>query len=217
MSPSNIAISAIIFDAGDVLVHQIPDEDLEVMTTFYSRYSGYDKSELSFHFTQLYEKIRTLKPNSKINFVEMKLDNQPKLKLPISLFCEYEVEKFWKNPDPLLKETFIYLRKQGYRIAILTDSALPSDKIRKILNHVSPYIHSIVSSRDIGTMKPDQSMYSAILKRLNISAKKGLFIGHDIEEIQGASEVGLFHENYEEIGSLERLIEVIHQKYVFYE
>ncbi|MFX0052451.1 MAG: HAD family hydrolase [Candidatus Hodarchaeota archaeon] len=217
MPLAKIAISALIFDAGDVLVHPIPDEDVEVMRTFYSRYYRYNKSELRFYFTQLYEKIRTLNPDSKINFEEVKLNNQPQLKLPISLFCEYEVEKFWKNPDPLLKETLIYLRKQGYRIAILTDSALLSDKIRNILNHVSPYIHSIVSSRDVGAMKPDQRMYSAVLKQLNISAEKGLFIGHDIEEIQGALEVGLFCENYEVIGSLKRLIDVIYQKYVFYE
>lgn len=217
MSLVKKAISAIIFDAGDVLVHQIPDDDVNAIKTIYSKFSEYNKAELSVYFTQLYEKTRILGSGSNTDIVKVELHDQTNLTLPIHLICQYEIMKWWQNPDPLLKETFIDLRKEGFRLAILTDSVLPSKTIRDILNHVSPYIHTIVSSRDIGAMKPDHRMYSAVLDQLNISAKKGLFIAHDIEELQGALEVGLFCENYEEIESLQKLIEVIRHKYVFSE
>ncbi|MFX0184377.1 MAG: HAD family hydrolase [Candidatus Hodarchaeota archaeon] len=217
MSRVKKAISAIIFDAGDVLVHQTPDEDVNVTKTIHSKLSGNNKVSLSEYFTQIYDKTRILGSGSKIEFVKIELPDQTNLTLPIQLICQYEIMKWWQNPDPQLEETLIDLWKQGFRLAILTDSVLPSATIRDILNQVSPYIHTIVSSRDVGAMKPDHRMYSAVLDQLNISAKKGLFIAHDVEEIQGALEVGLFCENYEEIKSLQNLIEVIRQKYVFSE
>ncbi len=121
------------------------------------------------------------------------------------------------NPAEDLEDTINHLRMFGYRIGILTDSALQSPAIREILSSISYRIHTIVSSRDVGKMKPNSLMYDTILRKMNIPANKALFVGHDSEELIGAKEAGMYHENFENYGSLTRLLQVIQTKYVFSE
>ena len=63
-------------------------------------------------------------------------------------------------------------------------------------------------------MKPHKQMYSEILLTLEIPPNKALFIAHDPDEINGALESGLFCENYELIGDLNKLLELIQRKYI---
>jgi FMN phosphatase YigB (HAD superfamily) len=211
METSRIPISAIIFDAGDILVHKIPDDQVKVWNEFLTR-SYNSKIDRQKYFTQLYEKVRTFGSDSKSEHVSLNLSAGPEFK--ISLIEEYEIEKWWKNPDPRLFETISKLWQIGYKIGILTDSALSSTTIRKILSKISPYVQQIVSSRDIGVMKPQKRMYSRILSTLETPPNKALFIAHDPDEINGALESGLFCENYELIGDLNKLLEVIQRKYI---
>ena len=210
MDTSKIPISAIIFDAGDVLVHKIPNYQVLAWKKFIANFND-SKISPDEYFNQSYERIRTLGSYSKTEEVPPVLI-EPEIQ--ISLIEEFEIQKWWKNPDPQLNETISALRRIGYKIGILTDSALPSTKIREVLYQISPYIHQIVSSRDVGVMKPHELMYSTILSKLNIPPDKAVFIAHDPDEINGALETGLFCENYELIGDLNSLLEIILRKYI---
>ena len=154
-----IPISAIIFDAGDVLVHKVPNYRVQAWKEFLSLFynSTVDKVD---YFNRIYEKVRTLGSISKSEEISL-YSVKPKIK--ISLIEEFEIQKWWENPDPRLNETISKLWKIGYKIGILTDSALSSIKIRDVLSKISPYVHQIVSSRDVGVMKPHKQMYSTIL------------------------------------------------------
>ncbi|MFX1282676.1 MAG: HAD family hydrolase [Promethearchaeota archaeon] len=211
METSRTTISAIIFDAGDILVHQIPDDKVKAWNKFLTHYHN-SKMDNKEYFTQLYEKVRTLGIDSNFEIVSPYLSTEPRFK--ISLIEEYEIEKWWKNPDPWLFETISKFWKIGYKIGILTDSALSSRTIREVLSQLSPYVHKIVSSRDVGVMKPDKQMYSTILSELKTPPNKSLFIAHDPDEIKGALNSGLLCINFEYIGNLKKLFEFIKRKYV---
>ncbi|MFW9904645.1 MAG: HAD family hydrolase [Candidatus Thorarchaeota archaeon] len=210
MEISRIPISAIIFDAGDVLVHKIPNHQVQAWKEYLSllNNSTIDKEDF---FNRMYERVRTLGSYSKPQEISL-FSVKPKIK--ISLLEEFEIQKWWKNPDPRLNETISKLWRIGYQIGILTDSALSSMRIREVLSQISPYIHQIVSSRDVGVMKPHKQMYSTILSNLEITPDRALFIAHDPVEINGALETGLFCENYELIGDLNNLLDIIRRKYI---
>ncbi|UCG02503.1 MAG: HAD family hydrolase [Candidatus Heimdallarchaeota archaeon] len=210
METSRIPISAIIFDAGDVLVHKIPNDQVKVWNEFLVHFNN-SKIDPQICFAELYEKVRTLGSDFKFKHVSLNLIGP---EIEISLIEEYEIQKWWQNPDPHLVKMVSKLEIIGYKIGILTDSALPSTKIRKVLFQISPFINQIVSSRDIGVMKPEKEMYSKILSDLEIPPNKALFIAHDPDEISGALESGLFCENFELIGDLNKLLEVIQRKYI---
>lgn len=207
METSRIPISAIIFDAGDILVHKIPDEKTTVWNEFLAQFTS--EKDCRESLSQLYEQVRVLGSNLNSDYVSL----NSTLEIKLSLIEEYEIEKWWENPDPQVGETISRLWQIGFKIGILTDSALSSSKIREVLSQISPYVHQIVSSRDVGLMKPHRQMYEKILSVLDTPSHKALFIAHDPEEINGALEAGLFCEDFEKIGDLNKLLELIQGKY----
>ena len=98
--------------------------------------------------TQVYKKVRILGFDFKFKHVSLNSSSEPEFK--ISLIEEYEIEKWWENPDPCIFETISKLWQVGYKIGLLTDSALSSRTIREVLSQLSLYVHKIVSSRDVG-------------------------------------------------------------------
>jgi putative hydrolase of the HAD superfamily len=50
---------------------------------------------------------------------------------------------------------------------------------------------SIISSQDLGIQKPAPEIYTAALQQLNLPACQTAFIGHDVEELNGAQIVGM--------------------------
>lgn len=208
METSRTPISALIFDAGDILVHKIPDNQVEAWSEILTYFQD-SKIDINEHFSQLYDLVRTLGSGFKFDNVSLGI-----LSLKISLIEEYEIEKWWKNPDPQIFEIIPQFCQIGYKIGVLTDSALSEKRIRGILSQLSPYVNKIVSSRDIGVMKPNKRMYHAILEKLRIIPEKALFIAHDPDEIKGALASGLVCENFKLIGDLGKLVKLIRRKYV---
>lgn len=211
-------VTALIFDAGDVLINKIEDYEVKAWYKIQNLLKSYDNKN-TFIFTQIYEKIRTLGSIEEFNFISLPsgetLRKSQHNTIDIRLYEEYEIEKWWKNPDPALLKTLIQFKEIGYKIGILTDSALTSDHIRKVLDGFSDYIDVIVSSRDVGGMKPNTRMYLSILSQLNTSPDKALFIAHDQQELEGAQKLGILVENFEEIKNLNILVKKIKQKYSF--
>jgi HAD superfamily hydrolase (TIGR01549 family) len=213
-----IPISALIFDAGDVLVNKIADTEVKAWYKIQNLLKSKEKRN-EFRFTQIYEKIRSLGSIDEANFISIisgETFRRPRLNtIDIKVYEEYEIEKWWRNPDPTLLMTLKQLKEIGYKIGILTDSALTSEHIGKVLDAFSNYIDAIVSSRDIGMMKPSRRMYISVLSQLNVNPEKALFIAHDWEELEGAEKLGILVENFEEIKNLNSLVKKIKQKYVF--
>ncbi|UCE13236.1 MAG: HAD hydrolase-like protein [Candidatus Heimdallarchaeota archaeon] len=208
MDTSRTPISSLIFDAGDILVHKIPDYQLLIWNEISAHFQVL-KMDIKERFRQLYDQVRTLGSGFKFDNVSLGI-----LSLKISLIEEYEIEKWWNNPDPLVYEIIPQFFQIGYKIGVLTDSALSSKRIREVLPRLSPYVDKIVSSRDIGVMKPDKQMYFTILEQLGTIPEKALFIAHDPDEIKGALSSKLLCEDFESIGDLGKLVEIIQRKYV---
>ena len=92
-----------------------------------------------------------------------------------------------------VKETLAILKKKGYMLGIVTDTANPvSAKLdwfeRGGFGHVWD---SIISSKEIGVRKPDPKIYYAALEQLGLPAEQAVFVGHKTSELEGAIGVGM--------------------------
>ena len=92
-----------------------------------------------------------------------------------------------------VRQTLKALKNKGYMLGIITDTANP---IHVKLNWfesggIGHVWDSIISSQDLGIQKPAPEIYSAALQQLNLSACQTAFIGHDVEELNGAHVVGM--------------------------
>ena len=90
-------------------------------------------------------------------------------------------------------ETLHALKEQGFLLAIVTDTANSiSTKLRWFeRGGFGDVWDSIISSMDLGTRKPDPSIYQAALQQLGITAEQAVFVGHRTSELTGARAVGM--------------------------
>jgi putative hydrolase of the HAD superfamily len=92
-----------------------------------------------------------------------------------------------------VRDTLIELKKNGYMLGIITDTANPLHiKMKWFENGGFAHVwDSIISSQELGIQKPAPGIYAAALQQLGLSASQAAFIGHDAEELEGAHMVGM--------------------------
>lgn len=97
------------------------------------------------------------------------------------------------QPFPGVARTLARLRSLGLRLAVLSDSESPAAAIRARLNQlgIGEYFAEITSSVELGCTKPNPQTYRDSLARLNLTAERAAFVGHDADELQGAHRSGL--------------------------
>ncbi|MGE5072397.1 MAG: HAD family hydrolase [Anaerolineae bacterium] len=90
-------------------------------------------------------------------------------------------------------ETLIALKQAGFFLGIVTDTANPIHaKLRWFERGGFGHVwDSIISSKEVGTRKPDPRIYAAALRQLGVNADQAVFVGHRIEELDGAHKAGI--------------------------
>ena len=123
------------------------------------------------------EVIETLSKNFKIPSKKLK-----------KLYLDSYKKNFKQNKE-LFKELF-KLKKQGYKIAVLSDKwflskeALMPEKIYKNFDET-------IVSCDVGVRKPNQKIYQLAVKKLKVSPKEILFIDNQKWNILPAKKLGM--------------------------
>jgi HAD superfamily hydrolase (TIGR01549 family)/HAD superfamily hydrolase (TIGR01509 family) len=90
-------------------------------------------------------------------------------------------------------ETLHALKKQGYLLGIVTDTANSiSAKLKWFARGGFGHVwDSIISSMDVGTRKPDPKIYRAVLQQLGLPPEQAIFVGHKASELAGARAIGM--------------------------
>ncbi len=90
-------------------------------------------------------------------------------------------------------ETLAALKRQGLKLAVLSDTESREERVRRRLADldIERFFDAVVTSRDIGHVKPQPQAFAAVLERLDTAPKETMFVGHDEDELDGAKRVGL--------------------------
>jgi epoxide hydrolase-like predicted phosphatase len=205
-------IKAIIFDIGGVLqlgkysskpirghrelgVHNFIIKKLKISLDQY--FDSLDTAYVKSIEGTILEKevIKIISKNLKIS--------QKKLK---QLFDQAYKKHFKLNTQ--LIDFAIKLKKQGYKIAILSDQWHISKK-SLVTSEIKKHFKPSVISCDVGIRKPDKKIYQLILKKLKLPAKSTLFIDNQEWNIKPAKKIGmntiLFKSNKQLINELRKL------------
>jgi len=92
-----------------------------------------------------------------------------------------------------VKETLLKLKKEGYLLGIVTDTANPLHAKLSWFEH-GGFGHvwdAVTSSLDVGVRKPDPKIYCAALEQLGVTVKQTVFLGHKKSELEGARTAGM--------------------------
>jgi HAD superfamily hydrolase (TIGR01549 family) len=95
---------------------------------------------------------------------------------------------------PGVKKTLKAIRYNGIMNVIITDNEKPEELVRtEVLKKfaIDHLIDRIYTSCDHVMTKPDPSFFAHILSDLKLERSEVIFVGHDIDEINGAKRFGL--------------------------
>ena len=99
-----------------------------------------------------------------------------------------------RSPIDGVPETLESLRSAGVRMAVLSDTESGVAKVSAMLMQlgIREAFDAVVTSAEIGFVKPDPRAFAAALEALELDASRVAFVGHDVDELTGSMDVGLF-------------------------
>jgi HAD superfamily hydrolase (TIGR01662 family) len=110
----------------------------------------------------------------------------------LSLIWRQHLEKnLWRAPAPQVEETLQELLRQGFRIAVISNS---EGKVKELLQetHLARYFEIIVDSGVEGVAKPDKEIFLRACGRMKVKPEESLYIGDVFEiDVVGAQSVGM--------------------------
>ena len=94
---------------------------------------------------------------------------------------------------PGVKSTLGQLHAAGVVMGVLSDSENPGTLLQQRLDRLGldQMFKAVISSIDLGRIKPDPACYQTALRAMELPADRVAFVGHDAEELAGAAEAGL--------------------------
>ena len=97
------------------------------------------------------------------------------------------------RPLPGVVKTLATLNESGVTLAALANSELPGRELRDQINRLGlgGRFQTVLSSRDLGCVKPTPNCYQAVLDALRFAPESVLYVGCLGDELSGASAVGL--------------------------
>jgi HAD superfamily hydrolase (TIGR01509 family) len=97
------------------------------------------------------------------------------------------------RPLPGVKSTLARLQAARIAMGVVCDSEHPAAVLRERLERfgLGSYFPTVISSIDLGHIKPEPICYETALCEMNLDASEAAFVGHDTQELAGAKRVGL--------------------------
>ena len=94
---------------------------------------------------------------------------------------------------PGVLSTLARLRRLGIMTGVITNTFQSSaEKWRWFTEHgLAPYLDRILSSSEVGLVKPDPAIYQLYVAECGLCPEEVAFVGHDLEELEGARAAGL--------------------------
>jgi len=93
-----------------------------------------------------------------------------------------------------VSETLANLKSAQLKLAALSDTENSAVKVREILMslEIDQYVDAVITSVDVGYIKPEKPAYQAAADALGIQLSRCGFVGHDLDELNGAKSAGMF-------------------------
>jgi FMN phosphatase YigB (HAD superfamily) len=94
---------------------------------------------------------------------------------------------------PGVAATLAELHRRGIKLAVLSDTESRESKVRERLAAmgIERYFDGVLTSADLGYVKPMQEAFAAVLVRIDVEKEDAAFVAHDEDELTGAREFGL--------------------------
>lgn len=201
----NMKIKAILFDSGRVLNHPrtghwfIPPNFYEYMDKSLFEKQGPDvlQKVIEGCLQRLDEKAYVLTEQEEyelfVDFYSEFAERLPQLQLTrtaiecIAKDTVYNDEKFLFHDDVF---EVIPRLSAAYNLGVVSDTWPSLERVFVNLN-LRNYFSTFIISSILGVKKPNELMYTAALKELNVNPNEVIFVDDNIDNLEGAKKLGI--------------------------
>lgn len=173
-------IKAIIFDLGGVIVKEVFDEEIPIISKEYNITEQEFKNLRSKYHQEMLRGLLSIREFDKI--IAEKFHTQRNLKI---------WNENYLKMTPINEELLqLVLRLKNYKIAMISniyDVTAEAEKSRGIFNHFKPCILSC----EVGLAKPNSEIFELTLKKLNLKASECIFIDDKEKNVISARNLGI--------------------------
>ncbi len=180
---------AVIFDCWNTLFYA--ERRPLVLRMLASRLLHHD---LSYSLTKRFERSVMLKPE--VNATATAKSLLRGFGLPLSSRLVARVERALQNsrhqPYPDTLETLHRLKKEGYKLGLITNSYQVSFEPLRDAYKLEDLFDVITTSYEAGELKPSQKIFTLTLKKLQVVASQAVMVGDNLrDDVQAANASGM--------------------------
>lgn len=201
MNKTKTKIKAIIFDLGGIFVKESQEKHRDLLC-----------KRMKINKKEFYGIVKKYSPQASIgkisayrfpHLVAKDLKINPKKFYKVWLECREEIFGINKQTEKLLLKL-----KNNYILGTLTNITKTNDQVRLKYNVYKHFKIKLISNK-VGLAKPDQKIYSLLIKKLNLAPDQIVFVDDREEYLPPARKLGiktiLFKNNTQLIKELKKL------------
>lgn len=79
-------------------------------------------------------------------------------------------------------DTLIYLKSQGYRLAVISNGITIKQWEKLVRLNVYSFFDAVITSEEVGVEKPHKLIYDVALRKMNGNPEKSVMIGNKLKE-----------------------------------
>jgi HAD superfamily hydrolase (TIGR01549 family) len=202
--PPAIAITTILFDLDDTLFDHIGTARATLAATAASRATlhGVPVKDLYARYSELLEELHLQVMTGRISYLEARQQRFARLLAPYEPAASAEAvgefaEQYYGHYQQLRRPVagalaLLQALKPGYKIGIVTNNRLAEqqEKLRHL--GMSELVDALITSEEVGVLKPDPRIYQVALERLGAEAAQTVMVGDNWQaDVVGALAVGI--------------------------
>ena len=120
------------------------------------------------------------------------LGHEDPMLVALGMTTYHNVKMALLRPFPETIDTLIYLKSQGYRLAVISNGITIKQWEKLIRLNINSFFDAVITSEEVGKEKPDKLIYDVALRKMNGNPEKSVMVGNKFKaDALGAVNAGL--------------------------
>ena len=120
------------------------------------------------------------------------LGHEDPMLVALGMITYHNVKMALLRPFPETIDTLIYLKSQGYRLAVISNGITIKQWEKLVRLNIHSFFDEVITSEEVGKNKPNRLIYDVALRKMKGNPEKSLMIGNKFkEDALGAVNAGM--------------------------
>jgi len=120
------------------------------------------------------------------------LGHEDPMLVALGMITYHNVKMALLRPFPETIDTLIYLKSQGYRLAVISNGITIKQWEKLVRLNVYSFFDEVITSEEVGKNKPNKLIYDVALRKMKGNPEKSVMIGNKFkEDALGAVNAGM--------------------------